>query len=417
MSKFLKQSTAAHIMFGVFVDKTDGVTLEVAAGIITSIDHATTGIFLSKNGAAGAIRHQNVTASVLDAYGMFQVHLDTTDTDTVGNLRVMMAEAATFLPVWDDYVVLPANVYDSLMGTDKLDVNAAEMADDLITAGKFDESTAFPVKKADATTTELARLDSAASYKATGFATPTNITAASGVTLAALQSGVTIPTVTTVTNAPTGMALEASLTAIKGATWTNQTLEKIVSDIAAISAGSGASVADILNALLASYTVSGSVGESLGRLDNIQAKTDLITTGTTLTITSAVVGSTITAHRGDTLSAALENIGALTNNSKLWFTVKRDADDADSASIIQIEKTGGLLYINGAVGTAGNGSLTINDVPTGDVTIVLNASETAKLNTGNYSYDIQILRSAGTPVSTLTYGEFIVESDVTKVTA
>jgi hypothetical protein len=127
VSKYLKQNTACHIMFGVFVDKTNGVDLEVGAGIITSIDHATTGIFLSKNGAAGAIRHQGVTASVLDAYGMFQVHLDATDTDTVGNLRVMMAEAATFLPVWDDYVVLPANVYDALMGTDLLDISIVQV--------------------------------------------------------------------------------------------------------------------------------------------------------------------------------------------------------------------------------------------------------------------------------------------------
>ena len=149
----------------------------------------------------------------------------------------------------------------------------------------------------------------------------------------------------------------------------------------------------------------------------IKAKTDLITTGTTLTLATAVSGSTITAHRGDTLSAALENIGALTNYSKLWFTVKRDYDDADTAAVIQIEKTGGLLYLNGAVGTAGNGSLTINDEATGDVTIVLNASETAKLSPGNYQYDIQILRSAGTPVSTLTYGEFVVAADVTKATA
>jgi hypothetical protein len=125
MGGILKQSTAAHILFGPFVDKTNGVDLEVGAGIIASIDHATTGIFLSKNGAAGAVRHASVTASVLDAYGMFQVHLDATDTDTVGRLRVMMAEAATFLPVYDDFLVLPANVYDSLMGTDELNVQAA----------------------------------------------------------------------------------------------------------------------------------------------------------------------------------------------------------------------------------------------------------------------------------------------------
>ena len=152
-------------------------------------------------------------------------------------------------------------------------------------------------------------------------------------------------------------------------------------------------------------------------LNAVKAKTDLITTGTVITVTSPVSGSTITAIRGDTLSAALENIGALTNYSKLWFTVKRDYDDADSAAVVQIEKTGGLLFINGAVGTAGNGSLTINDVASGDVTIVLHASETAKLSPGNYQYDIQILRSAGTPVSTLTYGEFVVAADVTRATS
>src|SRR3989304_9113453 len=125
MSQFLKQSTAVTIMFGPFVDKTDGVTLETGAGIITSIDHATTGIFLSKKGAAAAIRSQAVTASVLDAYGMFKVALSTTDTNTAGTLDVLMAEAATFLPVHKSFMGLPANGFDSLMGTDLLDINAS----------------------------------------------------------------------------------------------------------------------------------------------------------------------------------------------------------------------------------------------------------------------------------------------------
>jgi len=114
-------------MFGPFVDKTDGVTLEVGAGIITSIDHATTGIFLSKAGGTAAIRHQTVTASVLDAYGMFKVTLDTTDTNTVGTLDVLMAEAATFLPVHKTFMILPANVFDSLMGTDLLDISMVQI--------------------------------------------------------------------------------------------------------------------------------------------------------------------------------------------------------------------------------------------------------------------------------------------------
>lgn len=53
------------------------------------------------------------------------------------------------------------------------------------------------------------------------------------VLLQPTQTGVTIPTVTTVTNAPTGMALEATLTAIKGAGWSNETLKAIKTDTAA----------------------------------------------------------------------------------------------------------------------------------------------------------------------------------------
>ena len=48
-----------------------------------------------------------------------------------------------------------------------------------------------------------------------------------------------------VTKLQSGLALEATLTAIKGAGWTNETLAKIVSDISAISAGSGATAQEV----------------------------------------------------------------------------------------------------------------------------------------------------------------------------
>lgn len=120
--KILKQSTAVVISFGPFLDKTDGVTLEV--GLIAALDHAATGIMLSKNGAALAVRHAAVTASVYDAHGFYRVTLDTTDTATLGSLKVVYTDAATCLPVWDEYTIVPANVYDSLvLGTDLLDVD------------------------------------------------------------------------------------------------------------------------------------------------------------------------------------------------------------------------------------------------------------------------------------------------------
>ncbi len=120
----LKQSTAVVLSFGVFVDKTDGVTPET--GLVSAIDHASTGIKLSKNGGALTIRHASVTASTYDGYGNYLVTLDTTDTNTLGTLRVQFIETATCLPVWADCMVMPANIWDSLYGADFLQVDQAQ---------------------------------------------------------------------------------------------------------------------------------------------------------------------------------------------------------------------------------------------------------------------------------------------------
>lgn len=126
MQAWLKQSTSVVISFGPFLDKTDGVTEET--GLVSALDHGTTGIKLSKNGGALAIRHATVTATTYDAFGMYRVTLDTTDTGTLGALRVAFNEAATCLPVWADFMILPANIYDSLVGgSDLLDVSMAQI--------------------------------------------------------------------------------------------------------------------------------------------------------------------------------------------------------------------------------------------------------------------------------------------------
>jgi hypothetical protein len=124
MALLLKQSTAVVISFGPFLDKTDGVTLET--GLVSALDHASTGIMLSKNGGALAVRHATVTASSYDAHGCYRVTLDTTDTGTLGTLRIIYTDAATCLPVWQDCLVVTANIWDSLHSTDKLEVDAVQ---------------------------------------------------------------------------------------------------------------------------------------------------------------------------------------------------------------------------------------------------------------------------------------------------
>ena len=128
---FLKQSTAVVVHFGPFVDKTDGVTLE--SGLVSALDHGTTGIKLSKNGGAKAVRNGTPTASVYDG-GDYRVTLNTTDTNTLGTLRLLYADAATCLPVFMDCMVMASNQYDSLFGSDRLQVHVDEMTAGIITA-------------------------------------------------------------------------------------------------------------------------------------------------------------------------------------------------------------------------------------------------------------------------------------------
>lgn len=217
--KFLKQSTSTVIPMGPFVDKTDGVTLKADGTTITDIDHASTGIFLIKNGGTGAIRHATVTASVADAYGMMLVTLDTTDTNTLGRLRVSYAKAATYLPVWEDFQVLPATMFDSLVtgsggaipsavagasgGLFIAGTNAATTITTALTTtftGNLTGTTAkSPATLAaadvsgnvpvDLQTIKTRAVTCAAGVTVpTSIASPTNITAASGVSLAADQA-------------------------------------------------------------------------------------------------------------------------------------------------------------------------------------------------------------------------------------
>jgi hypothetical protein len=124
--KYLKAGTAAVILMGPAVDKTDGVTAETAL---------TPTVYLSKNGGAQGARN-DATAITHDARGYYLVALNATDTNTAGRLRVLFSSDADHLPVWEDYTVLPANVYDSLIaGSANLAVDATKVGGTVQTGG------------------------------------------------------------------------------------------------------------------------------------------------------------------------------------------------------------------------------------------------------------------------------------------
>ena len=127
MTVILKQSTAVTVQFGPFLDKTNGVDLEAAIAAAT-LDHITTGIRIAKNGGTLAARNATVTATAYDAMDLYKVTLDTTDTATLGVLRMIYEDSATCLPVWQDFTIVKANIYDTLFNTDVFDVSLVQVA-------------------------------------------------------------------------------------------------------------------------------------------------------------------------------------------------------------------------------------------------------------------------------------------------
>ena len=113
---FLKQSTAVTLVLGPFVDATDGATAETAL-TISQAD-----VRLSKNAGAFAQKGDATSCTHMEN-GLYSCPLSTTDTGTLGILTVHVNEAGA-LPVRLDFLVVPANVYDSLVGgSDALDVS------------------------------------------------------------------------------------------------------------------------------------------------------------------------------------------------------------------------------------------------------------------------------------------------------
>lgn len=106
MPGYLRQSTAVDIPLGPFLDDTDGKTAETAL-TISQAD-----VRLKKNAAAWAQKNQSSSATH-EENGNYEVSLDTTDTNTLGILRVHVAESGA-LPVWDTFTVIPADLYDTM---------------------------------------------------------------------------------------------------------------------------------------------------------------------------------------------------------------------------------------------------------------------------------------------------------------
>jgi len=122
MTQWLKEKTAATLGLGAFVDQTDGFTAETAL-TITAAD-----IRVSKN--SGDFTQISASATLVhDEAGWYPCALATTDTNTLGRLTIAVHESGA-RPVVRECMIVPANVWDSLFSTDKLEVDVTQISGD-----------------------------------------------------------------------------------------------------------------------------------------------------------------------------------------------------------------------------------------------------------------------------------------------
>ena len=117
----LRQSTAATLLLGPFLDETDGKTAETALTI------AQADVRLSKNGGNMAQKSE-ATSCTHDELGYYGCPVNTTDTNTLGRLKVMVHESGA-LPVWETYMVVTQQYWDSKYSIDRLQVDVREFGD------------------------------------------------------------------------------------------------------------------------------------------------------------------------------------------------------------------------------------------------------------------------------------------------
>lgn len=181
--RYLRYGTATRVTIGPFLDKTDGITPEVALTVTSchlTLMADTAGVptlVLDANATASAGDNDMVHVTGDDA-GFYDLELTAAQLTYYGRAMLSINDVATHCPVFHEFMILPAQVYDSLaLGSEVLSVNATSLGGVAQTGRDIGTS----VLLSSGTGTGQISLSSGA------------------VLLQATQTGVTIPTVTAVT--------------------------------------------------------------------------------------------------------------------------------------------------------------------------------------------------------------------------
>lgn len=166
------------------------------------------------------------------------------------------------------------------------------------------------------------------------------------------------------------------------------------------------------------------IAEAVDLLDDLIATIaeDVWSHGDRRLTVSGVSSSSVDEHdgeltllRGDTLAITLSGLGDLSGRQQLWFTLKSKRSDPDTSAILLVEETDGLLVLAGTEpGDGETTAITVEDMESDAVTIVVSAAASRKLApTTTGVWDLQV-RDADGNVRTLVHGAAKITADVTQ---
>ncbi len=295
--RFLRTNTAVIITVGPFYDKTDGVTIETALTITneritltadTDAGSAPTNVLDNIPGATSTTANDLNYITGNDA-GMMQLELAAADVNRLGRMFLSITDAANHVPVFHEFMVLPAAIYDWLVlgSIVPLPANATQLAGQTITAAA---GVTFP----------------------TSVASPTNITAG------------TITTVTNLTNAPTAGDLTATMKTSVGTAVAASAVASVTGNVGGNVTGSVGSVV-------------GAVGSVTGAVGSVTGNVGGNVTGSVGTLTATAIDSILDDTIGDgtiTARQALRVIlaaiaGKLSGAATTTVTIRNVADSAN----------------------------------------------------------------------------------------
>src|SRR3990167_1505167 len=130
--RFLRTNTATRVTVGPFLDKTDGVTPEVALTVTSEkltlmVDTAgvpTLILDTAPTASGGANDMVHVTG---DDAGFYDLELAAADVNYLGRAMLALTDAATHCPVFHEFMILPAMIYDAfILGTDTLQADVTQ---------------------------------------------------------------------------------------------------------------------------------------------------------------------------------------------------------------------------------------------------------------------------------------------------